>query len=239
MRTLQVPAGQAVHQVEAFELDRAGPNSDRGLEGLVQSHAGDAHGGAALRVRKDLERALGEDTQATQAADHELRQIEASGVLDDLGAAADDLAPAVDEGHGEQEVPQAAVAQPAGAVRSRRNGAAYGAAGFHEQGIERQVLPLGLKPALDLGERGAGQGGHRVLARQVLRNARESRQVEHLGAVHDGQRRLGTAAARDDQLRTANGFGNLGRRTRLMDNAGHRSPGHPSLNAPPRLIRAR
>ena len=191
-------------------------------------------------MRKDLERALGEDAQAPQAADHELRQIEAGGVLDDLCAAADDLAPAVDEGHGEQKVPQAAVAQPAGAIRARGNRAADRAAGVDQQRIERQVLALGRKSSLDISERRPGQRGHGVLARQVLGDAAERRHVDHFGAVRNRpQRRLRAAAPRHDQLRTAYGFSNLGRRTRLMDNAGHKSPGLPFVTAPPRLIRAR
>ena len=143
------------------------------------------------------------------------------------------------KGHREQEIPQAAVAQPAGAVGPRGHGAADRAAGADQQRIERQILAFGGESSLDFGERRPGQRGHGVLARQVLGDATERRHIEHFGAVNGGQRRLRAAAARNEQLRTAYGLGNLGRRTRLMDDAGHKSPGPPLLTAPPRLIRAR
>ena len=138
-------------QVETFEFDCSRADAAGGRKGLVEGHAGDAHGGAGLGMREDLEGAFGEHTKASQAADHEFRQIESGRVLDHLGAAADDLAPAVDEGHREQEVPQAAVAQAAGTVGARSHGAADGAAGVDEQRVEGKVLAFRREPRLDIG----------------------------------------------------------------------------------------
>src|SRR5688572_25540380 len=88
------------------------------------------------RAREHLEGQFHENAKASQAADEELREVETGGVLYDFGAAAKHLARSIDKLHGEDEVPDAAVADAAGAIQPCSDRSAERRACLDEHGIE-------------------------------------------------------------------------------------------------------
>ncbi len=157
---------------------------------------------ARLRRRKHLERDLGQHAEPAEAADHEFRHVETRGVLHHLAAHAQEAAGAVDEAHAEDEIPQPAETQPAGAVHAGGDGAAEGRAGFDEHRIERQVLALRGERIHDFRYRRSGARGEGELLRLVLDDAADPAH-RHARRVDLREPRFRQPAGRDQARRGA------------------------------------
>ena len=155
--------------------------------------------GVGLGLREDLEGQLDQDTEGAQAADHQLRDVEAGSVLHHLAARAHDLARAIHVADTQDEVTHAAITVASRPAQPRGDRPAQRCARLDQRRVEREELPMLGQRRGDVFDGCAGQRGEGELARLVLDDAREARDVQRNGALRRRrERRLGAAAARQD-----------------------------------------
>ena len=197
-----------------------------GRQRVVQSRMGHAQRGVRLRLREDLEAQLDQDAERAQAADHQLRDVEAGGVLHHLAARAHDLARAIHVADAQDEVAHAAVTVASRPAQPRGDRPAQRRARLDQRRVEREELPVLGQRCVDLGDGRPGQRGEGELARLVLDDAGEAGDIQRDGALRRrGERRLGAAAARQDarsRRRGAHGGLDLSDRGRAGQGGRHR-----------------
>ena len=130
-----------------------------------------------FRQRFDLERQLRDDAERAERTGEQLAEVVAGDVLHDAAAALERDAAAVDGVDADHVVAHRAVAEPARAGPVRGHDAAergLGRAGH----VDRQLLPLGGERGGKVGHADAGFDDDRHVARRVVDDAVELREVE-------------------------------------------------------------
>jgi hypothetical protein len=166
----------------AEDLHRVGESFHPKIEGL-----------GGVGPREHLEGQFHQDTPSAQAADEELRQVEAGGVLHHFAAQAQDASGSVDEANAENEIADPAEPEAARAAAAGGDGSAERGSGLGPGGIEGQVLTAFGEDFADLADRCAGQGGEGVLAGLVFDPPGQPSCADRLG-VDRGEPRFGAGA---------------------------------------------
>ena len=140
MRTITAPLRRQLQRVgirrRAADAVERPPARRRGRRRRPAASAARAGVGNTLKVSST------KTPKPAETAEQQMVQVEAGGVLDDLAAAADQAAFAVDEPGADEEIAHPAVVVAARPVQARRHGAADGRAAADERRLEGQRLPV-------------------------------------------------------------------------------------------------
>jgi len=171
-------AGPAVHELERARLRRV-----------------EAHGALRLRLRRELERHLGNQAERAERAGNEARHVVAGDVLHHLAAEAERLAAAVDQLYAEHEIAQRAGAGAPRAGQAGRDAAADRGPGAEVGRLEGETLAVRLEPFFQFRKRSAAASRHHQLGRLIRDDAAIAASIEDLAAQRIAVEVLGAAAA--------------------------------------------